>query len=280
MGNIWSQINSLPVHDSFKLALISIVGTIFGFWGTNLFYYIIWRNSWLKQYKIQSRDPSPELVLKEVKENAIGLFTSIPLFSILFHKVFTIGKTRLKKSKSEKPEETGERNGWANFRVAGTAPTFQQYFLQIGLAYLLYDAMFYWSHRFLHRPAFFQSIHRVHHKFKSPIGVSASYSQLYESLTQLFMWWVPLGLSGYVFGDLHISTVYWYTIFRWIETCEAHSGYDLPFSPMKFLLLPAGARFHDYHHSHSNGNFGASKIWDWLMGTDQDYWAYKPPLSA
>lgn len=135
--------------------------------------------------------------------------------------------------------------------------------------------MFYWFHRYLHqREDLYLKIHIVHHKFKTPVGFSSSYAQFYEALGQTIMWWLPLGISGWLTGDLHSSVIYWYHIFRWVETIEAHSGYDLPFHPFNFLLLPAGARFHDFHHSHFDGNYGATIIWDWLMGTNQEYLKY------
>jgi len=89
------------------------------------------------------------------------------------------------------------------------------------------------------------------------------------------MLWLPLGIVGYIGGDLHISVAFWYTIFRWIETVEAHSGYEITFHPVRLLLLPSGAKFHDFHHSHFDGNYGATIIWDKLMGTNKAYLAYE-----
>ena len=48
----------------------------------------------------------------------------------------------------------------------------------------------------------------------------------------------------------------------------ARAGYEL--WPLSFSVLPgfAGTRFHDWHHSHNNGNF-ASCFWfiDAIFGT-------------
>ena len=51
-------------------------------------------------------------------------------------------------------------------------------------------------------------------------------------------------------------------------TVDAHCGYDLPWSPFSFIPLFGGALMHDYHHSSVFGNYGATVIWDRLMGTE------------
>ena len=55
---------------------------------------------------------------------------------------------------------------------------------------------------------------------------------------------------------------------RWIETVDAHCGYELPWSPFSLIPLFGGALSHDYHHSMDFGNFGATVIWDRLCGTE------------
>ena len=66
----------------------------------------------------------------------------------------------------------------------------------------------------------------------------------------------------------------WYNAFRWLETVDAHSGYDFPFSPFSMFKIFGGALFHDYHHSGDGffGNYGATIIWDRLMDTEAKSW--------
>lgn len=75
-------------------------------------------------------------------------------------------------------------------------------------------------------------------------------------------------------------------MFRWLETVDAHCGYVFPFSPFaKAPWLFGGARAHDLHHSGKGlefveledgslwanfGNYGATVIWDKLLGTHRD----------
>lgn len=67
-----------------------------------------------------------------------------------------------------------------------------------------------------------------------------------------------------------------YLAMRFHETTDAHSGYDFPWSPWRLLgSLHGGARRHDWHHSHVNGNFGGFWFWDWLCETDKEYYAWE-----
>ena len=60
------------------------------------------------------------------------------------------------------------------------------------------------------------------------------------------------------------------------ETTDAHSGYDFPWSPWRWLGgLHGGARRHDWHHSHVKGNYGGFFFWDWLCGTDREWRAWE-----
>lgn len=73
-------------------------------------------------------------------------------------------------------------------------------------------------------------------------------------------------------GGLHSATLFYYNCFRWIETVDAHCGYEFPFSPFHVFAFCGGARGHDYHHRAFDGNFGATKFWDYLCGTDAGFW--------
>ena len=80
------------------------------------------------------------------------------------------------------------------------------------------------------------------------LGPSASHEHPVESFAQLLNWYVPLGLVGHYSGDLHISTVFYYHLFRWFETVGAHCGFAFPLSPFHFLPGFGGAIAHDGHH--------------------------------
>lgn len=59
-------------------------------------------------------------------------------------------------------------------------------------------------------------------------------------------------------------------------TSEVHSGFEVPFSPVRIFPFSGGAHFHDFHHSHNVGAYGSYfTLWDRLMKTDRDFLIYK-----
>jgi hypothetical protein len=51
--NLCQDINALKIPNPLKLSLLSVAGTVGGFWVPNLLYYLIWKNNLFLQYKIQ-----------------------------------------------------------------------------------------------------------------------------------------------------------------------------------------------------------------------------------
>merc|ERR1712217_578599 len=151
------------------------------------------------------------------------------------------------KDKSDGDSETKEQ-GWSGLRTKGPEPKWYTHVWQIGVAYLVYDAMFYWSHRFLHHPKLYEHCHKIHHEYHTPIALGCAHHHFVEGVVQAF------------------------NCFRWLETIDAHCGYELPFSPFHMLPFCGGARGHDFHHREFNGNYGATIFWDRLCGTDRDFW--------
>ena len=118
---------------------------------------------------------------------------------------------------------------------------------------------------------------------------------------QLLNWFIPVGLMGWLNGGnrgggIHMVTLFAYNCLRWLETVDAHSGYNFPFSPFSFIPLFGGALQHDFHHSgeglvfeklsdgttYANfGNYGATVIWDYVFGTmSPEYGSFLKALAA
>jgi len=169
-------------------------------------------------------------------------------------------------------ESAGQPVGWSGLRFGGEWPAWWTQLWMVAVGYIGYDAMFYWSHRALHHRSIYKQVHKRHHEFHTPIGPSASHEHPIESTAQLFNWYLPIGFAGWMNGELHWSTLLFYNCFRWLETVDAHSGYELPFSPFHAVPLFGGATMHDYHHRAVIGNFGASFFWDWFCATNKGYW--------
>jgi len=107
----------------------------------------------------------------------------------------------------------------------------------------------------------------MHHEYSTPIGMSAEYAHPIETLF--------LGL-GTILGPIllarDIYTLWFWLVVRLFQTIEAHSGYDLPWSPRHFIPLYAGALHHDHHHKTFTGNYASIfVVWDRIFETDKNY---------
>lgn len=131
------------------------------------------------------------------------------------------------------------------------------------------DCLFYWAHRAFHTwPWLYKNIHSQHHRFVTPISWAAEYAHPVE---EIFANTIPV-LTGAFLLRSHLFTLVAWLLIAITHTLDAHSGFKLPFSFWRLLdpvlLGPDG---HDWHHSHNRGNYGLTKFWDYLCGSDKEY---------
>jgi sterol desaturase/sphingolipid hydroxylase (fatty acid hydroxylase superfamily) len=135
---------------------------------------------------------------------------------------------------------------------------------------LVQDTIFYWSHRLLHVPFFYKRIHKQHHQFYTPVGISSEYAHPVEDFASQ-----GAVIAGPLILGSHMVTVYLWLLLRIWETVDAHSGYSFPFPLSPFSLFGVADQ-HDYHHSQNKGCYGSFfGLWDWICGTDADYKRWK-----
>jgi len=113
------------------------------------------------------------------------------------------------------------------------------------------EILYYYVHRLLHYPSIYKCIHKVHHEYVTPIGISSLYCHPIEmlignTLTLLgpLYWWNADGFTLYLGIEL-----------GFFESVADHSGYDTK-----------GA-FHDKHHQLFNCNYGSMRLLDFIHGT-------------
>jgi methylsterol monooxygenase len=135
------------------------------------------------------------------------------------------------------------------------------------------DTGFYWGHRVLHWGPLYTHIHKKHHEYKAPTSEASEWAHPIEDL---FVNIAPTVLGGLVMGSHLYTFAFWLTLRMW-KTCDAHSGYLLPFPLSIFHGLPGllGADMHDFHHETTTGGcYGTfTTFWDRICGTDQAFYA-------
>ncbi|XP_021764731.1 methylsterol monooxygenase 1-1-like [Chenopodium quinoa] len=143
--------------------------------------------------------------------------------------------------------------------------------IQLTVYILVEDYTNYWLHRLLHFSKWgYDNIHKVHHEYTAPIGFAAANSHWSEILI--------LGspsFLGLAMAPGHLITFWLWMVLRQVEAIDAHSGYDFPWKPTKYIPFYGGAEFHDYHHfvgGQSRSNFATFFTYcDYIYGTDKGY---------
>jgi len=154
-----------------------------------------------------------------------------------------------------------------------TFPSLSTWFLEFVFFNVIEDAGFYWVHRLLHTSWCYAKVHKRHHEFIAPFSLV---SEIAHPAEFLFNFLLPMMAGPFIVGlycgHVHIATFWIWMTFREMRGTEAHSGYNLPYHPLRLLdPIYGGSVAHEFHHSvvGRNSNFGGYKFWDWVMGTDR-----------
>ncbi|XP_048752717.1 fatty acid hydroxylase domain-containing protein 2-like isoform X2 [Ostrea edulis] len=146
---------------------------------------------------------------------------------------------------------------WRDSDLSFTPPAIPTFFLHLSGFVVIEEIGFYYSHRLMHSSFLYKRVHKKHHEWTAPIGLTAVYSHPIEMLVTNL---IPFLCGPVVFGSCLVTALWWFAI-AFTVTIIHHSGYHLP-------LLPS-PEFHDFHHLKFTGNYGVLGVLDRLHGTDK-----------
>ncbi len=131
-----------------------------------------------------------------------------------------------------------------------------------------HDSWFYWTHRLMHHPALFRTIHAVHHDSRPPTAWAAMSFHPWEAVSGAFV------IPALVFIlPLHFGVVLAVLLVMTIMGTTNHMGWEL--FPARIVHGRAGkwlitATHHQLHHERYSCNYGLYfRFWDHLCGTDR-----------
>ncbi len=132
----------------------------------------------------------------------------------------------------------------------------------------LHDTWFYWTHRWMHRPAVFRVAHAVHHASRPPTAWAAMSFHPIEAITG------AVAIPALVFFiPIHIATLGTVLAIMTVMGVTNHMGWEMfprfiVHSRLGHWLITAS--HHQRHHEQYRCNYGLYfRFWDHLCGTDR-----------
>lgn len=134
---------------------------------------------------------------------------------------------------------------------------------QVLAVLLLYDFLYYFMHRTLHRRKLMKFVHGVHHKARFPSAFESLYLHPLENLAGLSLLMTSIALLGPVGEAAFLLIIFIHTV----ANILVHTNLVLP-HPI-FTLPNYWARRHDIHHGkHLDRNYASIfPFWDMMFGT-------------
>ena len=138
----------------------------------------------------------------------------------------------------------------------------------VAIYLLLHDTWFYWTHRWMHRPAIYKRMHAVHHASRNPTAWTAMSFHPWESVTGAVL--IP---ALVLLIPIHYAALLVVLTVMTVMGVTNHMGWEL--FPRWMVQGPLGkwlitASHHQRHHEKYLCNFGLYfRFWDRICGTDR-----------
>ena len=161
-----------------------------------------------------------------------------------------------------------QRHGWT--RVYTNAADYPLWWSPLSVvAYLAaHDSWFYWTHRLMHRPRIYKTMHAVHHASRDPTAWAAMSFHPLESISGAIV--IPLLV---LLVPIHYGALLVVLTVMTVMGVTNHMGWEI--FPRWLVRGPAGewlitASHHQRHHEKYLCNFGLYfRAWDRFCGTDR-----------
>ena len=223
----------------------SIVLRYFLLAGVAYLIFYVWRSERFKPLKIQNKFPSPKIVRTEI---VYSIFTLI-IYCATSWMIFVCQKAGLTKI-------------YLDIHQYG----YSYFVFSIFIMVIIHDAYFYWTHRLMHMPKLFNTIHKTHHLSDNPTPWAAFSFHPIEAIISIGI--IPLVVFVI---PCHPFALFSFLTYMTIINIMGHLGYEL--FPKWFINSRVGkwqntSTNHNLHHQHAKNNFGLYlTFWDRLMGT-------------
>lgn len=161
-----------------------------------------------------------------------------------------------------------QARGWT--RIYSDAHAYPAWWMPLSVAAFLlaHDTWFYWTHRAMHRPWAFRTMHAIHHASRPPTAWAAMSFHPWEAITGAVV------IPGLVFLiPIHVTMLGLVLAIMTLMGVTNHMGWEL--FPRFIVQGRAGrclitATHHQRHHQQYRCNYGLYfRWWDRLCGTDR-----------
>ena len=214
------------------------------FWPLSIFFHVVDktdRPACIVRHRIQATNRRCPSLSKTVRVVLRNQFVILPVLLVALGEILTL-------------------RGWtANPQL----PSLSRLVFELAVQTVFALAVFYSTHRFLHRKWWLRHVHRVHHEFRTTTALASEYAHPVEFVIGNFM---TLATGALVIAP-HLASIYLFALMATLTFVIHHSGYALPWAPWS---VP-----HDWHHYRFREMFGTIGVIDRWMGTDREFQTFE-----